>query len=81
MPSAFPILTATRPPNAQAKSGLARGDTHIASVSALRVSGSLPPVIAALVLDQLGGYRVLFAFAGVFTFLGAMSVYRIKSIR
>jgi hypothetical protein len=24
---------------------------------------------------------VLFAFAGVFTFLGAMSVYRIKSIK
>ena len=37
-------------------------------------------MIAALVIDQLGGYRVLFAFAGMFTFLGAMSVYRIKSI-
>ena len=31
--------------------------------------------------DQLGGYRVLFAFAGIFTFLGATMVYRIRSIR
>jgi len=28
-------------------------------------------VAAALIIDQLGGYRVLFAFAGIFTFLGA----------
>ena len=45
------------------------------------VPQAIAPVIAALVIDQLGGYRVLFAFAGVFTFIGAMSVYRIKSIR
>ena len=45
------------------------------------VPQAIAPVIAALVIDQLGGYRVLFAFAGVFTFLGAMSVYRIKSIK
>jgi MFS family permease len=45
------------------------------------VPQAIAPVIAALVIDQLGGYRVLFAFAGIFTFLGAMSVYRIKSIR
>jgi MFS family permease len=45
------------------------------------VPQAIAPVVAALVIDQLGGYRVLFAFAGVFTFIGAMSVYRIKSIR
>ena len=39
------------------------------------------PVVAALVIDQIGGYRVLFAFAGIFTFIGALSVYRIKSIK
>jgi hypothetical protein len=39
------------------------------------------PVVAALVIDQLGGYRVLFAFAGIFTFFGAVVVYRIRSIR
>jgi MFS family permease len=45
------------------------------------VPQAIAPVIAALVIDQLGGYRILFAFAGAFTFLGAVSVYRIKSIK
>jgi MFS family permease len=45
------------------------------------VPQALAPVAAALIIDQLGGYRVLFAFAGIFTFLGATMVYRIKSIR
>jgi MFS family permease len=45
------------------------------------VPQALGPVAAALIIDQLGGYRVLFAFAGLFTFLGALMVYRIKSIR
>jgi len=45
------------------------------------VPQALAPVAAALIIDQLGGYRVLFAFAGLFTFLGATMVYRIKSIR
>src|ERR1700761_413490 len=45
------------------------------------VPQALAPVVAALVIDQLGGYRVLFAFAGIFTFLGATMVYRIKSIK
>jgi MFS family permease len=45
------------------------------------VPQAIAPVVAALVIDQLGGYRVLFAFAGIFTFLGATMVYRIKSIR
>jgi hypothetical protein len=45
------------------------------------VPQALAPVAAALIIDQLGGYRVLFAFAGLFTFLGAIMVYRIRSIR
>jgi len=45
------------------------------------VPQALAPVVAALVIDQLGGYRVLFAFAGLFTFFGATMVYRIKSVR
>jgi MFS family permease len=45
------------------------------------VPQALAPVAAALIIDQLGGYRVLFAFAGLFTFLGAVMVYRIRSIR
>ena len=45
------------------------------------VPQALAPVAAALIIDQLGGYRVLFAFAGLFTFLGATMVYRIRSIR
>jgi MFS family permease len=45
------------------------------------VPQALGPVAAALIIDQLGGYRVLFAFAGIFTFIGALMVYRIRSIR
>jgi len=45
------------------------------------VPQALAPVAAALIIDQLGGYRVLFAFAGIFTFFGATMVYRIKSVR
>jgi MFS family permease len=45
------------------------------------VPQALAPVAAALIIDQLGGYRVLFAFAGIFTFFGATMVYRVRSIR
>jgi MFS family permease len=45
------------------------------------VPQALAPVAAAVIIDQLGGYRVLFAFAGLFTFFGATMVYRIKSVR
>src|SRR3984957_1695616 len=47
----------------------------------VNVPQALAPVVAALIIDQLGGYRVLFAFAGIFTFFGATMVYRIKSVR
>ncbi|HEY1822419.1 MAG TPA: MFS transporter [Trebonia sp.] len=45
------------------------------------VPQALAPVAAALIIDELGGYRVLFAFAGIFTFFGATMVYRIRSVR
>ena len=47
----------------------------------VNVPQALAPVVAALIIDQLGGYRVLFAFAGIFTFFGATMVYRIRSVR
>jgi MFS family permease len=47
----------------------------------INVPQALAPVVAALIIDQLGGYRVLFACAGIFTFFGATMVYRIKSVR
>jgi MFS family permease len=45
------------------------------------VPQALAPVAAALIIDQLGGYRVLFTGAGLFALIGAAMVYRIKSIR
>ena len=45
------------------------------------VPQALAPVAAALVIDQLGGYRSLFASAGVFTLIGALMVYRIKAVK
>jgi MFS family permease len=45
------------------------------------VPQALAPVAAALIIDELGGYRVLFACAGIFTFFGATMVYRIRSVR
>ncbi len=45
------------------------------------VPQSLAPLAAALIIDQLGGYRTLFAAAGVCTLIGAVMVYRIRSVR
>jgi MFS family permease len=42
---------------------------------------ALAPLLAALVIAELGGYGVLFAAAGLFTVLGAASVGRIRSVR
>jgi len=42
---------------------------------------ALAPLLAALVIAQLGGYGVLFTLAGLFTVLGAASVGRIRSVR
>jgi predicted MFS family arabinose efflux permease len=42
---------------------------------------ALAPLLASLVIAELGGYGVLFAVAGLFTVLGAASVGRIRSVR
>jgi MFS family permease len=42
---------------------------------------ALAPLLAGLVIAQLGGYDVLFALAGVVTVLGALSVARIRTVR
>ncbi|MHA6759657.1 MFS transporter [Streptacidiphilus sp. PAMC 29251] len=39
------------------------------------------PFVASLLIAHLGGYNTLFAFAGVFSIVGAVSVYRIRGIR
>jgi MFS family permease len=42
---------------------------------------ALAPLLASLVIAELGGYGVLFSVAGMFTVLGAVSVARIRSVR
>src|SRR3954453_8279729 len=41
---------------------------------------ALAPLLAGLVIAELGGYDVLFGLAGVVTVLGALSVARIRSV-
>ncbi|MFC4942033.1 MFS transporter [Pseudonocardia sp. GCM10023141] len=51
----------------------------------LNIAGSLPqviaPVIAAPIVTNLGGYPTLYAVAAAFGAVGAVLVYRIKSVR
>ena len=42
---------------------------------------ALAPLIASIIISNLGGYPVLFATAGVTTLAGAAMVYRIRSVR
>jgi MFS family permease len=42
---------------------------------------ALAPLAASLVINELGGYPVLFAASGVTTVIGALLVYRIRSVR
>jgi MFS family permease len=42
---------------------------------------ALAPLGASLIIGELGGYSVLFGTAGVTTVLGALLVYRIRSVR
>jgi MFS family permease len=42
---------------------------------------ALAPLGASLIIGTLGGYSVLYATAGVTTLIGAIMVYRIKSVR
>jgi MFS family permease len=41
---------------------------------------ALAPLAAALIIGELGGYPVLFTAAGITTVLGAVCVYRIRSV-
>jgi MFS family permease len=63
-------------PDLQAVAG-ELGVMNVASVA----PQALAPLLAALVIAELGGYGVLFTVAGVFTVLGALSVGRIRSVR
>jgi MFS family permease len=42
---------------------------------------ALAPLAASLIISELGGYPVLFAVSGVTTVIGALMVYRIRSVR
>jgi MFS family permease len=42
---------------------------------------ALAPLGASLIIGELGGYSVLFGTAGVTTVVGALLVYRIRSVR
>ena len=42
---------------------------------------ALAPLAAGLIITELGGYPVLFAASGVTTVIGAVLVFRIKSVR
>jgi MFS family permease len=56
------------------------GELGVMNVAAVAPQ-ALAPLMAALVIAELGGYGVLFTVAGVFTVLGALSVARIRSVR
>jgi MFS family permease len=55
------------------------GELGVMNVAAV-VPQALAPLMAALVIAELGGYGVLFSVAGVITVLGAVSVARIRSV-
>jgi MFS family permease len=42
---------------------------------------ALAPLLASLIISELGGYSVLFAASGITTVVGALLVYRIRSVR
>ena len=56
------------------------GDLGVMNVAVVAPQ-ALAPLLASLVIAQLGGYDVLFALAGAVTVLGAVSVARIRSVR
>ena len=55
------------------------GDLGAMNVAAVAPQ-ALAPLLASLVIAQLGGYAVLFGVAGAATVLGALSVARIRSV-
>ncbi|WP_369137079.1 MFS transporter [Modestobacter versicolor] len=56
------------------------GDLGVMNVAAVAPQ-ALAPLLASLVIAELGGYDVLFGLAGTVTVLGALSVARIRSVR
>ncbi|CCH86822.1 Permease of the major facilitator superfamily [Modestobacter italicus] len=56
------------------------GDLGVMNVAVV-VPQALAPLLASLVIAELGGYDVLFALAGVVSVLGALSVARIRTVR
>jgi MFS family permease len=41
---------------------------------------AIAPLIASVIISSIGGYPVLFGMSGVVTILGALMVYRVKSV-
>lgn len=56
------------------------GDLGVMNVAVV-VPQALAPLLASLVIAELGGYDVLFTLAGGVTVLGALSVARIRTVR
>jgi MFS family permease len=56
------------------------GDLGVMNVAAVAPQ-ALAPLLASLVIAELGGYPVLFGAAGAITVLGALSVARIRTVR
>jgi MFS family permease len=56
------------------------GDLGVMNVAVVAPQ-ALAPLLASLVIAQLGGYGVLFGLAGTITVLGALSVARIRTVR
>jgi MFS family permease len=55
------------------------GDLGVMNVAVVAPQ-ALAPLLASLVIAQLGGYGVLFGLAGAITVLGALSVARIRGV-
>ncbi|MEU2349413.1 MFS transporter [Modestobacter sp. NPDC049651] len=55
------------------------GDLGVMNVAAVAPQ-ALAPLLASLVISELGGYGVLFGLAGTVTVLGALSVARIRAV-
>jgi len=56
------------------------GELGVMNVAAVAPQ-ALAPLLASLIIAELGGYGVLFGAAGLTTVLGALSVARIRSVR
>ena len=50
-------------------------------MSAPNAALSLAPLAAVLIINSLGGYPVLFGAARVTALIGAVMVYRVRSVR